>query len=335
MPEYVLRPELTHRPLDLLAVGSAVLELVVQIPHFPERGQQESIPLKQVAWSAGGCAVNVSCFAARVGTHAAPVICIGAGRHGREVLDELRQSRVDTSFVRIRHGNDGNMIFLITDEDGGWTGFDAIDPEVVLRPDDIPAPQVFQSAKIVHIDGFAFTTAGDERTIEAIVGRARSAGCLLSVDGAVPAVQTRLEFLRHLFAQADIVFANEYESLRVAGQDTLRDAIAAFQAAGSRWTVVKRGVAGSLLISRDTIIEVPAFDVHVVDTIAAGDAYVALTLAGLCRGLKIHEAALWGSAAGALACTRPGSLSAHFGIPELETLIRQQHGKRGKHGSET
>ncbi len=52
---------------------------------------------------------------------------------------------------------------------------------------------------------------------------------------------------------------------------------------------------------------VPAFPVHAVDTVAAGDAFNGGLAAALFEGLSLHQAVVWGAAAGALAATKSGA----------------------------
>jgi ribokinase len=54
-------------------------------------------------------------------------------------------------------------------------------------------------------------------------------------------------------------------------------------------------------------VAVPSFRVKVVDTTAAGDAFVGAFAVALTEGKSPVEAARWGCAAGALACTVMGA----------------------------
>lgn len=74
---------------------------------------------------------------------------------------------------------------------------------------------------------------------------------------------------------------------------------------------------------------IPAYEVNVLDTVAAGDAYIATMLLSLCRGLPLMEAATRGSAAGALACLGFGSLSSRFTDSDIDTLIARGPQKKG------
>ena len=81
---------------------------------------------------------------------------------------------------------------------------------------------------------------------------------------------------------------------------------------GPAVSVLKMGKEGSLVITPQGIGKVEAYPVEVVDTIAAGDSYIAAMLTSLGAGLSLQESARRGSAAGALACLGAGSLTYRF-----------------------
>jgi sugar/nucleoside kinase (ribokinase family) len=174
---------------------------------------------------------------------------------------------------------------------------------------------------VLHIDGFSFVSAGDEAAVSLAMERARAAGCLVSADGAVPAAARHTDFLRHLFSQADLVFANAFEGMRATDTDTVEDATQAFQRMGPKAVFLKLGPHGALVITQDGVHEIPGYEVEVADTVAAGDAFIATTLLGLLSEATFVEAATSGSAAGALACGGLGSLSSRFDLKDVERLV--------------
>ena len=183
-----------------MALGSLVMERIIHVERWPEPGGQDVVPVLWLADTSGGCAMNVSTFTARLGGRAAIISTIGGGRYAKTVWDELLESGVHTDYLVRRLGRDGSLIIILTDPSGDWAVLDHIDPELCLNTRDLPPEAAFGEAKVLHVDGFSFISVGDKEAVLEAVKRGRRAGCLLSIDGSVPAARTEPEFLRHLFA---------------------------------------------------------------------------------------------------------------------------------------
>ena len=318
-----LSASMKERPIEVAAIGSLVLEQVVRIDRWPHKGGQDVVPVSKMVMTAGGCAVNVTCFLGRYGAHSAVISSIGGGRYGEPVQRELEASNVDLRFLVKHPESEGSLIIILSNPEGDWAVLDYMDDQLRLQLKDIPSVEELAECKILHIDGFSFDSAGSEEAIGLALERAKKAGCLISVDGAVPAAARHVEFLRFLFSQADIVFANEYEGLRATVADSIEDAINGFQKMGIKAVFLKLGARGSLVITPASVQEIPSFEVAVADTVAAGDAYIATTLLLLLRGRSLVDAAVRGSAAGALACLGYGSLSSRFDLDDVENLVER------------
>ena len=67
--------------------------------------------------------------------------------------------------------------------------------------------------------------------------------------------------------------------------------------------VLTLGSRGTLLLTEKTMVSIPAHQVNVVDTTAAGDAFCGGFAFGLADGKSLKEAVRYGNAAGARAVT--------------------------------
>lgn len=322
-PFYEIPNRLRDRPLDIIAIGSLVMEQVIRVNRWPDPGGQNTVEVLSIVDTAGGCAMNVSCFAGRIGGKSAILSAIGDGRYTNEARAELAYAGVDSSLLVVHPGREGSLIIIMTDPSGDWGVLEYTDPELRIKAEDLPMVDMFARAKFLHVDGFSYVSAGEKAPVLEAVERARQAGCLLSVDASVPAARAEPEFLRILFHQADIVFANQFEAMVATQTPTVEAAAMALQAMGPQVAILKLGRDGSYVITPKTVSLVPAYEVDVVDTVAAGDAYIATMLVSLCRGLPLLEAAVRGSAAGALACLGAGSLSHRFSPADIQVLLKR------------
>ncbi|MEM7118920.1 MAG: PfkB family carbohydrate kinase [Chloroflexota bacterium] len=270
---------------------------------------------------AGGSGLNVAVVAARLGGSTALVAAIGNGRYGQSVWEEMGRSGVDKQFIRRIEGSDGNLLIILTRENGDWVVMQENDPRVQLSLAQLPSAEEMAQYKIVHIDGFSYIEAEQRNIIEAGIARARAAGCLVSIDTAVPTVEADVASVIRLFQQCNILFLNAFEAQQVTEEQTTSSIIAHLRQFGASLVVLKWGEQGSWLITPDAVLEIPAFQVEVVDSIAAGDSYAGAFLLGLCQGRSLIASAQSGSAAGAMACLGIGSLSHRFNIEDLQSFI--------------
>ncbi len=78
-------------------------------------------------------------------------------------------------------------------------------------------------------------------------------------------------------------------------------------AKGVQTVIVTLGSNGALLVTGEQTTHIPAFQVDVVDTTAAGDAFIGGLAAALLKGKSLEEAVRYGNASGALAATKFGA----------------------------
>jgi sugar/nucleoside kinase (ribokinase family) len=132
---------------------------------------------------------------------------------------------------------------------------------------------------------------------------------------------------------ADVVKVNDEEARLLTGQAELEEAIGALGRPESL-ALITLGKEGCMWRWHGEIGTVAAPDVDVVDTTGVGDAFVGGILAELAArghggtglaGLtpeKVVDVVRFAAAAGSLACTRTGAMSALPTRPEVEALLR-------------
>jgi 2-dehydro-3-deoxygluconokinase len=204
-----------------------------------------------------------------------------------------------------------------------------------LRPADLP-DGVIEGAGLLHLSGIT-PALGPEpaETIRAAIGRARQAGVPVSVDlnyrSRLWDAATAAPVFRELVAGADILFAGDDEA-RIAlerdasaGPGALADELAAL---GPAEVVIKLGRRGALARIEGEVIEVPAVPVHAVDTVGAGDAFVAGYLASRLLRRGVRDGLSTAAVAGAFAVTVPGDWEALPRPDELALLTAEENVQR-------
>jgi ribokinase len=128
------------------------------------------------------------------------------------------------------------------------------------------------------------------------------------------------------FADVDLLVPNQVEAALFAGMEP--DAVTDWTAVGRRLrrlgpsaVVVTLGGEGSLIVTADATTPVPGFSVPVVDTTAAGDAFVGGLAAALLQDAELPEAVRFANACGAMAVTRAGAQPSLPQRIEVDRLI--------------
>jgi sulfofructose kinase len=93
---------------------------------------------------------------------------------------------------------------------------------------------------------------------------------------------------------------------------------------GLKALTITQGEEGSITVSGDSIIRMPAFRVEAIDTTGAGDVFHAGYIFGLLKGRDLKEVVRFASAVAALKCRKLGGRAGIPGLNEvLQFLIEQ------------
>jgi fructoselysine 6-kinase len=242
----------------------------------------------------GGSCLNVSVFARRFGAATSYVGAVGRDAAGAAIRSALRQEGVDLQRLRILPGptaycvighRHGDRVFLTFDLGVSMFDPDEADFEFVRSFD---AVHVGQSSGLdAHIDrlsrqarlSYDFSTRRDVAHREAVAPR-----CFLaSVSGGDLSLPDAHGLMRQMLD------------------------------AGARWCLLTRGQDGALLGHAEEVFQVAAVPVEAVDTLGAGDAFIARTLVGLLRGEQPMRILAAAAQVAAGTCTRMGAFG--YGSP--------------------
>ncbi len=100
------------------------------------------------------------------------------------------------------------------------------------------------------------------------------------------------------------------------------EAINTLRTWGVQHVIVTLGSEGVLIAEDEHEVHLPAYQVQVVDTTAAGDSFVGAFAVALSEGMPSRQAAAWANAAGALAVTKAGAQPSLPTRAELDAFIR-------------
>jgi sugar/nucleoside kinase (ribokinase family) len=263
----------------------------------------------------GGSAANTVIGMASLGCNAAFVGKLKADAAGAAFAHDIRAAKVDYSTPLEKNGPASGRCLVLVTPDGQRTMNTFLGACQNLSEADVDEDLVKQSA-IVYLEGYLWDPPAAKAALARAAKIARAAGrsVALSLSDSFCVDRYREEFLGLIRSgTVQIVFANESE-LHSLYQTADFDTAAAQLRAENILGVVTRSEHGSVVITSNEVLAVPAFPVEsVVDTTGAGDLFAAGFLAGLSKNKSFET------------CARLGALAAaeiiqHIGARPLKDL---------------
>jgi ribokinase len=283
-------------------VGSISVDLTVFATPLPRPG--ETVIGECFSMVLGGKGANQAVAAVRAGADTYLVGAVGDDVFGELMLSRLTGEGIDTTQVRMRHGETG-VAHIRVDTATGQNDI-AIVPNAnhTLAEDDV------EQALRELADRVAVVLVQLEIPIPVVRRTAivcRELGLPLILDPA-PAQPLPDD----LWPGVAVVTPNELEAetlsgIPVADQESAVAAGRWFTDRGVQTALITRAAAGVTIVGEDEVLERSAFRVTAVDTTAAGDAFAGALGAALAHGRSLDDALQRGLAAGALAVTVRGA----------------------------
>lgn len=272
----------------------------------------------------GGAPANVAVGLAKLGMDAGFIGKVGADAFGDFLRETLQQNSVNTDYLISGEGSRTTLAFVATRSDGmkDITFYRHPGADIQLSPDEINIDYV-QSAELFHYGSVSLShSPSREATLHAIQS-ARAGGARLSYD---PNLRLMLwdnatdakRWIWEVMPYADVVKISEEEWEFVTGDADLEQGIKRILGLGVKLLVVTLGERGCYYTNGFAEGFVDGFIVNVVDTLGAGDAFVAAMLTQLRQYMdltalekdQLDPIMRYANAAGALATQKVGVIPA-------------------------
>ena len=220
----------------------------------------------------GGNPVNVAAYIRRLGGEASYIGPVGNDRRGEFLRDALLSKGVDISHVRTEEGDTAVSYVAIVNGERTFTGF-----EEGVMADYRPGPE-----EIDFIASHDLAVTGlwghSESALEAI----RARGIPTAYDASdAPFSETAQSAIAH----TTVFFLSDDRS----GEEEIREKLRRLHAAGPALVIATRGGRGSMLFDGKDFLTQGIVPCEVVDTMGAGDSYIAGFLVSWLRKRPLAE----------------------------------------------
>jgi len=272
----------TDKPLDLVAIGAANMDIIAKIDKFPEIDDQ--VAVKSLSYAPGGSSANTVVSAAKLGLKVGFVGKVGRDHNGIELIKAFQDAGVDTDGIIVDADLPSGQVFIPVDQHADRIIFAFPGAPQALKREDIIAKASFlEKALVVHL--------GSLRVTEPLIEAARLASehsSIVSMNpGGINAMRG-YKALKDILDYVDVLVVSRRELDKMFGRaDIDSNASICFENTGVKLLVVTLGPKGSKYYYAGTSGEIePIFDVPAVNTTGAGDAFYAGFIANIIKQFK-------------------------------------------------
>ncbi len=271
----------------IFIVGSINTDLVISAPYMPKAG--ETLTGSGFFTAHGGKGANQAVAAARLGGKVFMCGCVGDDDFGVSAVEALKKDGIDVSDIReVKGVSTGTAVIII--ENGDNRIILDKGANAYLSEDDIDKTLSKASAGDIYLTQL-------ENPIEVIgygLKKAKEKGLFVVLNPA-PANADIIPYIKY----CDLITPNETETEILGGEKKLLET--------AETLLITLGSKGFKIVTKDGKKEYPCIKVKAIDTTAAGDTLCGGLAAKLSKGETIENAAIFGSKAASIACTKKGA----------------------------
>ena len=303
----------------ILVVSSANMDMVMSIKRVPEAGQTV-IDKGSYTYVPGGKGANSAVAISRLGGKCTFLTRLGTDANGDALLSLYEREGMDTSYI-VRDSDTPTGLATIFVEESGQNRIivfpganQKISRDAIDKAIDSGVDALYMQFEINHDAILYSAKVASEKNIPIFI----DAG---PADKSFPYSE---------LPRLEIFSPNESEAYELVGirpdseENCLKAAIALSKMVSAKYIVIKLGGRGAYIFDGEKGVIRPTFDIKVVDTTAAGDAFTAsLALEYLDSG-DIMRACDYANASGSLTVSRKGASSSIPTLCEVEEFLKNQ-----------
>jgi sugar/nucleoside kinase (ribokinase family) len=304
------------------SVGNTCIDVVMRhADKLPNWGTEQVFDA--VEERLGGQGANFAIASARLGVPTWLLSSVGNDERGSRMRSELDSiDNLNCSLVKTERASTGFSIAVV--HPGGNRFFLTSlghQSRFSLKGPDERAISMLAKGDVVHVSGY-FLMPRVAGGLVRFLRKVRTKGAVVSFDpGWNPAEPTKSEYFWKIMNLVDWTFLSEDELMALSSKRSIPSAAKMLGRSLTGRMVVKGGSRGCVVFDDGRIVaEESGFNVPVVDSVGAGDAFDAGFLAGLGRGLPLGSCAKLGNATAALLVSRTGGPRQRF--PSMSEVER-------------
>ena len=310
---------------SVVVVGGAYVDMAIRCGQVPSPGQ--SVSGSAIFYTASGPGPNQAAESALRGCEVQLISKVGGDPFGQMVKADLAEFNVNTDSVYTAEAKNTGIVVTLVNAEGENASCIYTGANSALRPQDIDDnEQIISEADVCLIHGQL-----PQDAIVAAIRCAKLHGTKVILNPARPIEQSSRQNsdLPIEYFSANILIPNLYEAADITDHSAANIRTAKLigsdlVARGVGSAVITMGKRGCMVVDRGGADHIPAFEVELVDQAGRGDAFAGALAAYCAVKDDVREAVKFASAAGALACTKFGSIEALPAKAEIIELLQKE-----------
>jgi sugar/nucleoside kinase (ribokinase family) len=273
----------------------------------------------------GGSAANSIIALSQLGAKGFYSCKVADDELGHFYMGDLIQGGVDTNnHTEKAQGHTGRCVVLVT-PDSDRTMCTFLGVSGALSASEL-VEDALRDSEWFYTEGYLVTSDHAREASIAAKGIADTSGVKTAISLSDPNMVKFFKpgLLEMIGSGVDLLFANEFEAMGMAGSDDLSVAVDYLKTISQTFAIT-RGPKGALIWDGEALIEIAPVKVKAVDTVGAGDMFAGAFLFGLSQGWGYARAGHLASAAAAKLVT---SIGPRISAAETQAILRAFDGFR-------
>lgn len=290
--------------MKILNFGSCNIDYVYSLDHIVAPGETETTHKLQTF--PGGKGLNQSVALAKAGAEVYHAGCIG--NDGDMLLDVLRESGVDVSYIKTADVKNGHAIIQVSNEGAN---------SIFLYPgsNEMISTEFIDEVLANFAEGDIILLQNEINSVDYIIEKAYQKGmCIVFNPSPYNEKISSIDL-----NMISYLILNEVEAKDISGCEEPKESLVYFKKNYPMLKVMLTlGENGCVYMDKDNEVYQSAFSVDVVDTTAAGDTFTGYFVSEISRGTDYKGVLEISSVASAIAVSRDGAAPS---IPHREEVI--------------
>ena len=303
----------------IVGAGNLTVDRIARVSSIPQAN--ESAVILEKVTTPGGATANVIVCLQTLGYDTGLIARIGNNQLSHDILGKVESKGVDCSQLQLSDDEEITFTNVYTDGSGDQVVIAGGDSalNLTLEGSDL---DYCRSADFFHTSGYAVSNVLDN------LERIDTAVEHISFDLAASFDELPLrgysrELIDEKLPLIDMFVAQEPDLLSYKELDDTKRAINELLESGVEMAAVTQGSDGAILATSNRQVSIPSFDVDIVDTTGAGDAFTAgLIHASAIESQPLRYSGRFANAMAALNCRTKGGQRDIPTIQEVRNLIQ-------------